>query len=69
MNIGNALKSERESIGISQTELARRVKTNQSYISAIEAGNKDPTLYFICKLCIVFGLSVSSFVEIAEQMD
>lgn len=69
MKVGNTLKSERESAGITQTELARRVKTNQSYISSIEANAKNPTLSFIGKLCWALDVSLSSFVKKAECID
>lgn len=42
--VGSRLKSTRQTLGISQTELARRLKVRQPYVAAIEAGRVNLTI-------------------------
>lgn len=41
MTIGERVKKKREEIGISGSELARRVEVNRSYICQLERGTKS----------------------------
>lgn len=43
MNIGNAIKEKRKSLGISQGELCAKVNLSQTYLSQIECNRKNPT--------------------------
>lgn len=61
MTIGERVKKKREEIGISGSELARRVDVNRSYICQLERGTKSmphETLKVIAKTlgCTVFDL-------------
>ena len=42
-NLAHALIEARTAAGLSQSELARRMKTSQSYIARIEAGKVRPS--------------------------
>jgi transcriptional regulator with XRE-family HTH domain len=42
--VGSRLKSTRQMLGITQIELARRLKVQQPYIAAIEAGRVNLTI-------------------------
>jgi transcriptional regulator with XRE-family HTH domain len=42
--VGGRLKSTRQTVGITQIELARRLKVRQPYVAAIEAGRVNLTI-------------------------
>jgi transcriptional regulator with XRE-family HTH domain len=42
--VGSRIKSTRQTVGITQTELARRLKVQQPYVAAIEAGRVNLTI-------------------------
>jgi transcriptional regulator with XRE-family HTH domain len=50
MEIGKKVKEIREAKGLSQLELARRIKTTQSAIARLEAGTFDPRLSTLQKI-------------------
>ena len=47
------LKNYRKKHNLSQTEMAKKMKTNQGYYSEIETGKRKPSLVFIRKLASV----------------
>ncbi len=57
--IGRRLKLERETRGISQSEMARRMRLTQSYISRIEAGKFNITLRILYQYAGMFGCGLS----------
>ena len=57
---GQLLRHYRTRDGISQTELARRVKVDKSYISRLERGERDiPTREFI--ISIIKGMEMNDY--------
>jgi transcriptional regulator with XRE-family HTH domain len=56
------LANRRRELGISQTELARRVGCPQSYISELETGNLTPSIIRLFRLCESLYLSPTSVV-------
>ena len=48
--LGERIRRLRKEMGMSVTELARRVKTSQSYISEIEKGEKTPSLNLLVRI-------------------
>ena len=44
--------------GLTQKELAERLKTSQSSIARLESGNANPTLNFLVKLGKVFNKKI-----------
>ena len=55
------LKSRRLEVGMSQTVLAKRIRAQQPYIAALEAGDMNPTLTTIAKLGEALGVEPSFF--------
>ena len=53
MNLGNAIKSRRASMGINQDRLAKASDITQSYLSQIENNLKEPNLSTIKKIAEV----------------
>ena len=50
MNIGIALLKARKDKGLRQTEVSKRTKLSQTYLSQIESGKKVPSIDVIEKL-------------------
>ncbi len=47
MSIGLAIKTVREKRSLSQTELAKRVRVTQAFLSYIEKGSREPSFELI----------------------
>ena len=50
MTLGNAIKLIRTARGISQRELAPKLKISANYLSLIESDKRDPSLAFLKRL-------------------
>jgi ribosome-binding protein aMBF1 (putative translation factor) len=48
---GEKVRRARESAGMSQAELARKMKTSQSTIARLESGGTEPTLRTLERVC------------------
>ena len=64
MTFGKNLKRIRETIGLSQAELAKKSKLTNAAISHFETGRRDPSLKNIIKLCKGLGCSPNVLIEI-----
>ena len=58
MELGSRIQEIREDQGLTQTELAARVRTSQSTISQIEAGDRNPSYRMLVKLASALGVTV-----------
>ena len=56
--IANALRSLRQTAGLSQSDLARLAETTRQTISALEAGSYAPTLAIALRLARALGASL-----------
>ena len=63
LNLGRAIKSRRNEMGISQEELAGRAGLHRTYISDIERGSRNPSLEIIEKLTLALGISLPQLFE------
>ena len=66
--LGKALRLLRVFHDLSQTEVAKRLSVHKSWISEIEAGNKQPTLDLLEKYSAVFDIPVSSIMFFSENL-
>ena len=57
-DIGTRLREERERVGISQRELARRIGLSASLISQIESGQSKPSVSTLYAIVTELGVSV-----------
>ena len=57
------LKEFREELGLSQSELARRVGCTPGYICDLERGRRSPRIGTLAPLAEVLGVSPSSLVS------
>lgn len=58
MNLFDQLKAAREHAGLTQAEVAKRMKTYKANISEIEQGKTNPTLNTLNKYCAAVGATL-----------
>src|SRR5438128_2005834 len=63
--VGERVRAAREQAGISQSELARRMSTNQASVARLEAGIGDPKLSTIARASI--ALNAELVIEIRDR--
>ena len=61
VNIGDKLKSLRESSGFTQSNIAKYLKVDQSLISKYETGERVLTASMLEKLAVLFGVNMTAF--------
>ncbi|MEY2502396.1 MAG: hypothetical protein QOI07_2730 [Verrucomicrobiota bacterium] len=61
--LGNAIKSTRSALGISQEELAARAGLHRTYVSDVERGTRNPSLESVEKLAKALELSLPMLFE------
>ena len=49
-NIGSKIRKERRSIGLSQSELSKKLNISASYLNLIESGRRSVTVPLLIKL-------------------
>ena len=62
------LRSRRETLGLKQTELAKRAGISQSMVARIEAGNVDPRVSTLNKIIVVLNSSEPRKIRAAQIM-
>jgi len=69
MNLGERVKKLRKSLGLTQTEFAKRVpgKIDYTYIGKIERGTQYPSLKLLEKIGATFSKPMSYFFRIEDQ--
>jgi len=63
LRLGKNLKRIRMGKGISQGAIARTLAMDKGFVSNIEAGKTNPTLFTITKLAKVVGVSPSELLR------
>lgn len=58
MNIAYTVKSKRQSLGLTQIELAERVGVSRTYLADIEAGRYIPSVKVLAKIAEALSLSI-----------
>jgi DNA-binding XRE family transcriptional regulator len=59
--LGRNLRRVRTAAGLTQTALAKRVGTDRSYVSGLEAGQRNPTALTLQRLAKVLGVTPTVF--------
>ena len=59
LEVGERVRDARESAGLSQRELARRMSTSQAAVARLEAGGTGATLTTLQKVATALDLTVS----------
>lgn len=60
------LRNIRSEKGISQVDLARRLKVPQSFVSKYESGERRLDVIELRSICLALGVSLQSFLEKLE---
>lgn len=64
--MGQIIREARKEEKITQSELARRIGANKSYISRIENGLIDPTISTVYSIITALGLRIEIVKPVAE---
>ena len=65
---GKTLKSRRQSINLSQEQLGLKSGLSRAFISDLEMGKKDPSLFTVFKLAHALSLKPSALIYEIEIM-
>jgi transcriptional regulator with XRE-family HTH domain len=65
---GKTLKSRRQSINLSQEKFSLKSGLSRPYISDLEMGKKDPSLFTVFKLANALRLKPSVLIDEVEQI-
>jgi putative transcriptional regulator len=65
--VTNSIRSIRESAGMTQAELARRIGVTRQTLIAIEQGRYSPTLELAFQISRVFGASLDELFQYPEE--
>ena len=64
--VTNSIRSVRESKGVTQAELARRIGVTRQTLIAIEQGRYSPTLELAFQISRVFGVGLDDLFQYPE---
>jgi transcriptional regulator with XRE-family HTH domain len=62
-----AIKSRRLKMSLTQEDLAGRIEIDRPYITALEAGTKQPTISVLWRIAMGLGLTVSELAALVDQ--
>jgi transcriptional regulator with XRE-family HTH domain len=66
---GSVVRSQRQSAGLSQEELAHRSGLHRTYVTDVERGARNPSLNSIRKLSDALGVSLSALFSLVEGVE
>ncbi len=61
------LREARKEAGLTQTELAKRLKQSQSFVTKVERGDRRLDIIQLRTMCQTFGVTLSEFVGRLER--
>ena len=64
---GKAVREARKEMGLSQEKLGFRCGLDRTYVSGIERGVRNPTIWTICRLALGLETKVSLLLQVAEE--
>jgi transcriptional regulator with XRE-family HTH domain len=64
--LGQAIKAQRTSLGLSQEQLARRCGFDRTYISMLERGKRNPSLLNLLRLAEGLETTLSKLTEVYD---
>lgn len=68
MDIASAIKGRRQELGLTLVQLEERSGVSRAMLSAVERGERSPTIHILCNIAAGLGCTVGSLVdEIAPQ--
>lgn len=66
--LGRAIRDYRQTMAISQEELAHRSGMHRTYLGGLERGERNPTFANLTRLAEALGLRPSELLSLAEQL-
>lgn len=66
IKLGKLLKQHREALGLSQNTVAEKAELDRTYISMLERGKKNPTVFTLYKIGKVIEMKPS---QILSEID
>ena len=61
------LREARQEAGLTQTELAKKLKQSQSFVTKVERGDRRLDIIQLRTMCQTFGLTLTEFVSRLEK--
>lgn len=58
--LGNRIRAQRKSIGLTQEALALVANVDRSYYGAVERGERNVTFTVLCRLCLALRCDVAN---------
>ena len=62
LNYGEALKEQREKLGLSQSKVAKKINTSHQNVSRWESGKILPSIDFCVKLADLYDITLDELV-------
>lgn len=62
LKYGEALRSQREAVGISQLELSKKIGTSHQNINRWETGDVLPSIDFCVRMADFYGISLDELI-------
>jgi transcriptional regulator with XRE-family HTH domain len=63
----SAIKSRRLEMNLTQEDLAGRIDIDRPYITALEAGTKQPTISVLWRIALGLGMTVSELAALVDK--
>ncbi len=63
LKIAENIKFYRKQAGLTQTQLAEKLCGKKSLISNYENGYSTPDIFTLCKLAVIFGITLDELVD------
>lgn len=64
-NLGARLREIRNEKGISQKDLAHSIGKDQQSVQRLEAGNINPTYYYLCEIADGLDVSIEMLIKLS----
>ncbi len=64
---GDAVRTRREELGLTQEDLAERARIHRTYLSDVERGTRNLSLVNIERLATALSLHISELFQIVER--
>lgn len=66
--IAENIKFYRKQLGLTQGQLAEKLQGKKSLVSNYENGYSTPDIYTLCRLAIIFDVSLDELVEYEKEI-
>jgi len=67
LQLGHGVRRQRELLNLTQTDLARRIKSSQSRVAKLEAGDSSVALDLVFRALFALGISKKDLAKIIKH--